>query len=418
MKIYRAYKVELDLNNVQRTACMRAAGVARFAYNWGLRRKIDTYQATGKSPSYFKLNSELNALKKTEYPWMYEVSKCAPQEALRDLDMAFKNFFRRVKLKSTGKLNGKVGFPRFKSRKNGIGSFRLRGAICVFDDRIQLPRLGKLRLKERGYIPTDDVKILSATVSERAGHWFVSVAVEVDMSEPIPAQGPPVGVDLGIKTMAFCSDGTVYSNPKALRKAQTKMRRLQRKLARQKKGSANREKTRHKIARLHYRISNVRRDALHKATSGIVAKTKSLLERPSVIVIEDLNVTGMMKNHKLARAIADVGMYEFKRQLMYKAAWAGSEILIADRWFPSSKTCSECGAVKATLSLSERVYNCEVCGASLDRDLNAARNLANLASTASSAGSHACGENVSPMVHRQISVKQEPNIKCGMSTFG
>jgi putative transposase len=424
MRIIRGYKTELDLNNRQRTACAKHAGAARYAYNWGLRRKIDTYEATGKSPTAIDLHRELNALKKTELGWMYEVSKCAPQEALRNLDQAFNHFFRRVKQKKQGKLKGAVGFPRFKSRKRGRGSFRLTGSIHVFQDRIQLPRLGQLRLKERGYLPTTGVHILSATVSERAGRWFVSIQVEEEVPAPPPAKGAPIGVDRGIKTLATRSDGIVYENPSALNKAQRKLRRLQRQLSRQQKGSCNREKTRRRIARLHYRIANLRRDTLHQATSDIVAKTKPDTARPRAVVLEDLNVNGMLQNHRLARAIADVGMSEFGRQVQYKTTWSGSQVVVADRWFPSSKRCSGCGAIKDKLDLSERTYECNCCGARLDRDLNAAQNLAQLApdrpnspqvslSTASSAGSNACGEVVRPALSGLTSMMQEPNCSPG-----
>jgi putative transposase len=424
IRIIRGYKTELDLNNRQRTACVKHAGAARYAYNWGLRRKIDTYEATGTSPTAIELHRELNALKKTELGWMYAVSKCAPQEALRNLDQAFAHFFRRVELKKQGKLKGPVGFPRFKSRKRGLGSFRLTGSIHIFEDSIQLPRLGRLRLKERGYLPTSGVRILSATVSAQAGRWFVSVQVEEEVPAPTPAKGESVGVDLGVRTLATRSDGIVYENPSALDAAQRKLRRLQRQLSRQQRGSRNREKTRRRIARLHYRIANVRRDALHKATSDIVAKTKPDAERPRAVVIEDLNVNGMLQNRRLARAIADVGMHEFGRQVQYKAIWSGSEIVVANRWYPSSKRCSECGSIKDTLDLSERTYECTCCGAILDRDLNAARNLAQLAkdrpdfsqvsqSTASSAGSNACGEDVRPASSGQTSMKQEPNCSPG-----
>lgn len=399
----RGYKTELDLNDRQRTACAKHAGAARYAYNWGLRRKIGAYEAAGKSPTAIDLHRELNALKKTKLGWMREVSKCAPQEALRNLDRAFANFFRRVEQRKQGKLHEPVGFPRFKSRKAGQGSFRLTGHIRVFEDSIQLPRLGRLRLKERGYVPVSGVHILSATVSERAGWWFVSVQVEEEIPDPTPALGEPTGVDLGVKVLATQSDGTTYENPKALGRAQKKLRRLQRKLARQQKGSHNREKTRRQIARVHVRIANVRRDTLHKATSGIVAKTKPDTERPRVVVLEDLNVSGMLQNHCLAGAIADVGMHEFGRQVRYKAAWSGIEVILADRWYPSSKRCSGCGTVKDELDLSERMYACEHCGLVIDRDLNAARNLAQLAPTVSSTGrvpsesrDNACGEDVRP----------------------
>src|SRR5260370_1091605 len=208
----RAYKTELELNNEQITACKRHAGAARWAYNWGLRRKQETYAATGKSASAMELHRELNTLKKTEVPWMYEVSKCAPQEALRNLDRAFDGFFRRVKLTQRDKHRGKVGYPRFKSKKRGLGSFRLTGSIVVFPNAIQLPRLGRLRLKERGYLPTSGVKMLSATLSEQAGHWYVSMLVEQEQDRSVNT-GSVVGVDLGIKRLATLSDGQSEPNP-------------------------------------------------------------------------------------------------------------------------------------------------------------------------------------------------------------
>ena len=194
MTIQRAYNTELRLNNTQRTFCLKSAGVARFAYNWGLRIKQDEYKATGKSPSAIELHKRLNVLKQTDFPWMYDVSKCAPQEALRNLDRAFENFFRRIKA------GEKPGYPRFKSKKRGVGSFRLTGAIHVTQTHIQLPRLGRLRLKECGYLPTV-AKILSATVSEKAGRWFVSVHVEEDIPTP-KRNDTACGVDVGIAALA------------------------------------------------------------------------------------------------------------------------------------------------------------------------------------------------------------------------
>src|SRR5215831_13653664 len=234
--IQRAYKTELALNNEQLTACKRHAGVARWAYNWGLSRKQESYQATGKSPTAIDLYRELNALKQTGVPWLYEVSKCAPQEALRNLDAAFAHFFRRVKLKKEGNLRGKVGYPQPKTKKKGLGSFRLTGSIVVFPKAIQLPRLGRLRLKERGYLPTSGVRIRSATVSEQAGHWYVSVLVEQEHSMPANS-GPVVGVDLGIKRLATLSDGTSEPNPRHLRSCLKKLKRLQRAVTRKPKGS-------------------------------------------------------------------------------------------------------------------------------------------------------------------------------------
>jgi putative transposase len=312
-----------------------------------------------------ELHRDLNALKQTEVPWMYEVSKCAPQEALRNLDSAFAHFFRRCQLKQQGTLRGKVGYPQPKTKKRGLGSFRLTGSITVFADAIQLPRLGRLRLKERSYLPTT-AKIRSATVSEQAGHWYVSVLVEQAHITPVN-RGPLVGVDLGVKTLATLSDGTAEPNPRHLRSCLKKLKRLQRAVSRKPKGSRNRRKAAQRLGTLQQRIANQRTNTLHHITSRL-AKTKS------VVVIEDLNVVGMLKNHHLAQAIADVGFGEFRRQLTYKAAWYGCQVLVASRWEPSSKTCSGCGWVDEDLTLADRTFRCEDCGQVLDRDLNAAIN--------------------------------------------
>ncbi|GHO64800.1 transposase [Ktedonobacter sp. SOSP1-52] len=373
----RGYRVELNLNNVQQTLCRKHAGASRWAYNYGLRRKQEAYKAGQKTPTAIDLHREINALKPS-LPWMYEVSKCAFQEGLRDLDQAFKHFFRKVKLKKEGKWKGKCGYPRFKSKKRAIGGARFTGTIRVYPDAIQLPRLGLLRLKEHDYVPMS-VKISSATISEHGGRWYVSICVHEEQAEPMPANGEVIGVDLGIKTLAVVSDGRTFDNPKALRKKLTALKRTCRRHSRKKKGSNNRKKAQRTLARMHRRIANVRRDALHKATSHIVARTKPDAERPRVIVLEDLNVQGMLKNRKLSRAIADVGMYEFKRQILYKAQYAGCKVLLVSRWEPSSKTCHACGWVKEDLQLSDRLFVCEGCGKVTDRDYNAAKNLAALA---------------------------------------
>ena len=387
MNILRAFKTELDLNHVQKTACARHAGAARFAYNWGLARKIEAYQKGEKVPTAIDLHRELNVLKKGELGWMYQVSKCAPQEALRNLDQAYANFFRRVKQKKAGQ-EIKAGFPKFKSKKQGLGSFRLTGAIHVFENAIQLPRLGVLRLKERGYLPVEGVHILSVTVSEHAGRWFVSLQVEMEFPDPEPTEKPIAGVDLGILRLATVSDGTGMDNPHALQRDLGKIKRLQRVVSRRQKGSANRKKAVRQLARAHLRVANVRKNALHQIPSRL-ATTKS------VVVLEDLNVSGMLKNHHLAQAIADVGFYEFRRQMEYKGRWYGSQILLAPRFYPSTKRCSCCGNIKAELELGERVYTCEVCGLTIDRDLNAALNLEQL-TTGSSPERYACGESVRP----------------------
>jgi putative transposase len=378
VKVARGYKTEVNPTPEHVTLFCQYAGCARFAYNYGLRRKQEAYKAGQRIPSAIDLQKELNRLKQTEYPWLHIPSKWVVQNALRDLDTAFKYFFRKVHLKKQGKHTGTCGYPRFKSKHKGRGAFRLDGPVHVFEDRVQLPRIGQVRLKEHGYLPTEG-KILSATVSEHAGRWYVSVLVEQEVAEPVPATGTPVGIDLGIKTLATCSDGTTFENPKALRSRLKALRRASRQHSRKQKGSNNCKKAHKRLARLHRKIANIRQDALHQATSQMAAKTKSPDERPSVLVVEDLNVQGMLKNRKLSRAIADVGMYEFKRQLRYKAAWNGIQVKEVSRWYPSSKTCSRCGAIREELGLDERVFVCHVCGYVADRDYNAALNLVALA---------------------------------------
>jgi putative transposase len=355
---HRAYKTELDPNNAQRTLLRKHAGTARFAWNWALARIKDKVS----KPNAMTLSRELNAIKGKDFPWMYEVSKCSPQEALRNLHVAFQSFFKPNK---SGK---KSGFPRFKFKHDSKQSFKLTGTIKVEDKRIKLPRLGWLRLKEHDYVPKN-AKILSATCSEHAGKWFVSVSVQEEIDPNTDRYGV-LGIDLGIRTLATCSDGTVFENPKALKSRQKQLKKLQKRFSRRKKGSKRREKTRKRIAKLHYQIGCIRKDAIHKATTW-VAKTK----RPEVVVLEDLNVKGMLQNRKLSLSISDASFHEFRVQVEYKQKWGGGSVLVADRFYPSSKTCSNCGAIKEDLKLSDRVFACEECCMVKDRDLNASENL-------------------------------------------
>ena len=368
MLIKRAYKTKLDPNNEQRGYFSACAGTARFVFNWALADRKAMFEADGK-PNKFEQKRRFNAWKKENASWMANYPYVILQEEFDHVDVAYQNFFRRIK-----QGGDKPGFPRFKSRHQDKQSFTLRGSITVEDDRIKLPKMGWVRLAESGYIPTEGVKILFVVVSRAADDWFVSVQVEQEIADPQPAQGAPLGVDMGIKSLAVCSDGTTFDNPRTLRKYERKMARLNRELHRRTKGSNNRQKTKEKIAALHQTIANVRRHTQHNISRHTTAITK-----PSAVVVEDLNVKGMVKNHKLAKAVSDVGMGELRRQIEYKAAWNGVEVIIADRWFASSKTCSACGNVKEVLTLAERVYCCDVCGAELDRDLNAAMNLAALA---------------------------------------
>lgn len=364
----RAYKTELDPNNKQITQFKKYAGTARFVFNWALADRIERHKHE-LSANKFEQKKRFNALKKEQYPWITEVAYVVTQQEFDNCDLAFKNFFRSCKGDKKG------GYPKFKSKKNGIGSFTLRQSITVKNKQIKLPKIGWVRLKEDKYIPCNDVKIISATISERAGHWLVSVLVDAKKEiMPLKLTDNVIGVDLGIKTLAVCSDGKLFENPKALNKSEKKLAHLQREVSRRVKGSKNRAKSKKKVARLHYRISNIRRYALHEVSNYLTVKAK-----PKIIVLENLNVKGMLQNRKLSKAIADVSFSELRRQVEYKAKWYGEKVVIADRFYPSSKTCSGCGSVKPLLKLSERTFVCEVCGAVMDRDFNASLNLASLA---------------------------------------
>lgn len=413
MKIQKAYKVELNPNNKQRTLLEKSAGVARFAYNLALDERIKKYKEDKTTLTAIDQHKSLCARKKEEFPWMYEVSKCAPQEAIRDLDSAFKNFFRGIKK------GQKVGFPNFKSKHKSKPAFTISFGFYVTNSTINIPKVGYVRLKEKGYIPTKDIHINSMTVSKTAGRWFASVQCEVEISEPTKPE-TVIGVDVGIKTLATCSNGEVFENPKNLKKAKKKLAHAQKHLASKKfnsetkKSSKNRDKAKLNVQKIYFRIANQRKDAIHKMTSTL-AKTK-----PRYFALEDLNVSGMMKNHCLAGALADASFSEIKRQLKYKVKWYGGEILDVDRFYPSSKLCRMCGVIKEDLSLDDRVYICE-CGHIEDRDLNASINIENVGlSTLSSRGIKACGESVRLQEVRDseaVSLKQEENIKSNFVRF-
>ncbi len=368
MKIFRACKTELDPNNAQRSLFVQYCGAARFAYNWALADRIERYEYK-ESTNLYEQKRRFNALKKMKYPWLDGIAYKVIDVAFTNLDKAYQDFFRRVR-----QGREKAGFPHFKSRKQGIGSFTVRGNLHIENGRVKMTNIGWVRLKEKGYLPADGVKILSMTISERAHRWFVSVQVEQEIPEPKPAVNKPIGVDVGIKSLAVLSNGKVFENPKTTAKYAKKLATLQRELCRRKKDGKNREKSKQKIARLHFKIANVRKYALHQVSNYVTAKTK-----PSVIVLEDLNVKDMMANHHLAKSLADASFAELSRQIQYKAQWQGIDVVLADRFYPSSKTCSACGEKKPYLALSERTFVCPSCGNIIDRDLNAAINLAALA---------------------------------------
>jgi putative transposase len=405
--VKKAFKTELDPNNVQTTALRQHCGAARWAYNWGLAEILSTPKGQ-RWPSAIDLHKRLNALKGTDaLPWGYAVSKCAFQEALRNLDRAVGNW--RASKNGTRK-GPPIKFPRRKTRKRGLGGCRFTGTVKVFDNAVQLPRIGKIRLKESKYIPSGTYA--QATITEQAGHWFVSVIAESIAVKPAltaPSGYPVLGVDVGIKTLATDSDGDTHANPKALAAKTKQLRRWQRRLSRRVKGSTNRTKARVKVATLHKRVADIRKDAHNKACRAIVNK------RPAIIVIEDLNVKGMFKNRKLAKALADASLGNFGRVLSYMAADAGIEVVKAGRFFASSRLCACCGWKNEELKLSDRTFVCADCGHTMDRDLNAAINLRN---TVSSTGINAYGDHVSPERASDLAMIGEVGILSHMSTRG
>ena len=389
-----AHRIALDPNNAQVTYFARAAGTARFAYNWALAEWKRQYEAwkldnSQPKPSQAALRRQLNARKREQFPWMLEVTKNAPQMAIIQLGDAFKNFFA-----------GRAKYPQF--RKKGVHDrFTLTNDQFSIDGcRIRIPNLGWVRMRESLRFAG---KIMSATVSRVADRWFVSIAVDTKDSPHLPKaenQGA-VGVDLGIAALATLSTGEAIAGPKPHKALLARLQRLSRSLSRKQKGSANRKKAKAKLARLHARIAAIRSDALHQLTTN-------LTRRFHTIGIEDLNVRGMVKNRHLARSVADMGFFEFRRQLDYKAAMRGGQIVVADRFYPSSKTCSACGEKLVELPLSVREWTCEQCGTHHDRDVNAAINLKNMAvsSTVSACGEEGSGRARKSTV-KPASTKQE-----------
>lgn len=361
-----AHKIALNPNNVQATYFARAAGTARFAYNWALAEWKQQYEAwkddnTLPKPSEMALRRQLNVIKCEQFPWMLEVTKCAPQMAIKQLGQAFKNFFA-----------GRARFPKFK-KKGRHDSFSISNdQFSIMNKKIRIPKLGWVRTCEQLRFSG---KIMSAVVSRVADRWFISVTVDIpDITIQHAENQGVVGVDLGVSALATLSTGEIIHGQKPLTNLLARLKRLSCSLSCKQKGSAHRKKACAKLARLHARITNIRIDALHKLTT-------TLSNRFAVIGIEDLNVRGMMANHHLARAISDMSFFEFRRQLEYKTSQRGGQIVVADKFFPSSKMCSRCGHKQEVLPLSVRHWTCPECGASHDRDVNAAINLRKLAAS-------------------------------------
>ncbi len=407
LKINRAWKIELKPNATQVQLLLRACGAARFAFNWGLEQCILAYKEGRKRPSGYDLNKQLVVLKHSdpEFFWLNEINKAAPQMGLMQVEAAYTRFFQNVKNKKPGK----KGFPRFKSRHRSKSSFKIIQIPKLHHDKLNVPRIGLVKYKQIGYVPLENVKYNTITISNRAGKWFASFQGEVEHDVPVDQSTETIGIDLGLNHFLTTSSGQVVENPRFYRRSQKKLKRAQRILSRRVKGSSNRNKQKLKLARVHYRISCQRHDFLHKTSTSLVRL------KPERIVAEDLKVKNMLRNRKLSKSISDAGWGELIRQLEYKCKWMGIEFIQVDPFYPSTKTCSQCGTVK-DLTLKDRIYECSSCGLVIDRDLNAARNLmfegirVSEASTASSAGIHACGDSISPVKTGDGSSKQEESI--------
>lgn len=359
----RAYEIRIYPNAAQRELIERTFGCARWVYNRCLETRKAEYERTGKSPSVYQLQKLVTAWKRTDAPWLGEVDSHALQQAVVNLGRAFDGFFRRCRA------GGKPGYPRFKSKRDARQSYRTNWGISVPDARhVKLPLIGVV--KARVSRPVEG-RVLNATVKRVPSGKYFCVLCCTDCPEPEATPGAiaVLGIDAGVHDLMARSDGVKVANPKALAKGERKLAREQRCLSRKRKGSASRRKQKRKVARIHERIANQRKDAIHKATTDAVRESQA-------IAVEDLNVRGMEKNRRLAKSVADASMSEMARQLKYKCSWYGRRFVKVSRWYPSSKMCSRCGHVLEELPLSVRAWTCPVCGARHDRDLNAAVNIA------------------------------------------
>jgi putative transposase len=356
----KAHKIRLHPTPEQANYFARAAGTARFVFNWALAEWKRQYEA-GEKSSALALKKQFNAIRREQFPWSYEVTKCAIEGAFMDVGTAFKNFFEGRKA------GRKVGYPKFKSKKHSHQSFYLANdKFMVGDHWIEVPKLGRVNMAEKLRFSG---KILSARISKTADWWFVSITVEM-FNEVMVNTNPPVGIDVGLNRLATLSDGRRYENQRPLRNLLKKLRRLNKELARRKKGSENWQKTKSKLGRLHYRIACLRSDLLHKLTTE-VSKTSGL------VAVEDLHIKGLLQNHCLSRSFSDAALGMLLDLLESKVPSHGGTLVKVGRFYPSSQLCHCCGSRRADLTLDERTYVCvnPACSYVGDRDENASFNI-------------------------------------------
>jgi len=375
----KSYKIKLHPTKEQEQKLWQSAGTARWAYNWTLGKQKESYANGGKFIQDGGLRKELTQLKKTEeFAWLNDVSNDIPKQAIKDACLAYKRFFSK-----------QTGFPKFKSRRKSKPSFYQDNfKIQITEKSVFLSKIGHVKLAEKGVLPigkgkSKEISMVNLRASNDGLNWYLTVGIEVKdpiLNKPVTE---PIGIDVGVKELAVISTGEVFKNinkTKEVRRLAKKLKRLQRQASRQyekfkkKEGELRYEKTSNllklerEIRLIHKRLNDIRTNHLHQTTSKLVKAN------PEYIVIEDLNVSGMMKNKHLSRAVQEQKLYEFRRQIEYKCEWYGVRLIIADRFYPSSKTCSQCGQVKKDLKLSDRTYHCD-CGLNIDRDLNASINL-------------------------------------------
>jgi len=358
MVILKSYKFRIYPNNYQAILMGKHFGSTRFCWNYFLAKRKESYLEHKKTLNYYDNAKSLTLLKKSnEFEWLKEINSQSLQASLKDLDTAYGSFFKKQAM-----------FPRFKSKHKSTDSFRCPQAVEIRHGKLSIPKFREgIKINIHREITG---KILFATISRTpTDKFFASITCETE-HEALPQTDKQIGIDLGIKDLAICSDGNVFKNPRVTKKYAKKLTYEQRQFSKKKNGSGKRFKQKRKVAAVHEKIKNTRKDNIHKITNSIISKNQT-------VIIEDLNISGMIKNHCLSKAIADASWHEISRQLKYKAQWNKREFIKIDRWFPSSKTCNVCNFIKQDLTLKDRVWTCPQCKTVLDRDLNASKNILN-----------------------------------------